>query len=192
MTGDAFDIKIDPGNGQEPRPIFKVDPSWITSRKSFFDMQGNHLFDLKKEHFHFVHQHMKLVDKDGNKFCEVKKNLKREFIPGMTSHTFVCRCYAEHEQVGFGSKYTVTMSSPNAGDQVLIMEGNWRDSIAQVKHEASGQVIAEVRRKSAFKSLSTFLWAQQTYMLTVAPGVDYAALAAVAIVFDECENDGPV
>lgn len=78
ITGDAFDIKIDPGNGQEPQPIFKVDPSWITSKKSFFDMQGNHQFDLKKEYFHLVHEYMKLVDAEGNKFCEVKKNVKRK------------------------------------------------------------------------------------------------------------------
>lgn len=76
ITGDAFDIRLDPGNGQTPQPFFKVDPSWITSKKSFFDLQGNHLFDLKKEHFHLLHEYMKLVDKDGNKFCEVKKNIK--------------------------------------------------------------------------------------------------------------------
>lgn len=78
ITGDAFDIKVDPGNGQQPQPIMKVDPSWITSRKSFYDMQGNHMFDLKKEYLHFVHAYMKLVDPEGKKFCEVKKNVKRK------------------------------------------------------------------------------------------------------------------
>lgn len=92
--------------------------------------------------------------------------------------------------MGFGSKFTITFSSPGgAGEQVLVMEGNWRDSTAQIKHEASGQVVAQVHRKSAFKSLSTFLFDQQTYMVTVAPGVDFAALAAVSIVFDEWENE---
>lgn len=69
------------------------------------------------------------------------------------------------------------------------MEGNWRDSTAQIKHEGSGQVCAEVHRKSAFKSLSTFLFDQQTYMVTIAPGVDYGAIAAICIAFDEWENE---
>lgn len=79
ITGDAFDIKIDPQNGQPPQPIFKVDPSWITSRKSFHDMNGNHLFDVKKEHFHLVHKYFKAVDPSGTKFFEIKSGFSREY-----------------------------------------------------------------------------------------------------------------
>lgn len=79
ITGDAFDIKIDPQNGQPPQPIFKVDPSWITSRKSFHDMNGNHLFDVKKEHFHLVHKYFKAVDPNGTKFFEIKSGFSREY-----------------------------------------------------------------------------------------------------------------
>lgn len=79
ITGDAFDIILDPQNGQNPYPIFKVDPSLLTSRKSFYDMQGNHLFDLKKEHFHLVHSYFKAVDPNGKKFFEVKSGFQREF-----------------------------------------------------------------------------------------------------------------
>lgn len=78
ITGDAFDIKIDPQNGQPPHPVFKVDPSWITSRKSFHDVNGNHLFDVKKEHFHLVHNYFKAVDPSGKKFFEVKSGFSRE------------------------------------------------------------------------------------------------------------------
>lgn len=74
LTGDAFDIKVDPGTGQAPFPICKVDPSFLNTKKSFSDMQGRHLFDLRKEHFHLVHQYMKLVDGKGEKLCEFKKN----------------------------------------------------------------------------------------------------------------------
>lgn len=91
--------------------------------------------------------------------------------------------------MGFGSKFTITFTQAGAPDVVLVMEGNWRDSTADIKNEATGQVYARVTRKSMFKSLSTFLFDQQTYMVIVAPGVDYAALAAVSIVFDEWEND---
>lgn len=79
LTGDAFDIQLDPQNGSKPYPVFKVDPSLLTSRKSFYDMQGNHLFDLKKEHFHLVHSYFKAVDPQGNKFFEVKSGFQREY-----------------------------------------------------------------------------------------------------------------
>lgn len=78
LTGDTFDIIIDPQNGQKPHPIFKVDPSILTSKKSFYDMQSNRLFDLKKEHFHPVHKYFKAVDPKGKKFFEVKSGFQRE------------------------------------------------------------------------------------------------------------------
>lgn len=79
VTGDAFDIKIDPGNGQPPQPIFKVDPSWITTKKSFYDMNGKHLFDVKKEWMHFIHRTFKAVDPQGTKFFQVKSGFACEF-----------------------------------------------------------------------------------------------------------------
>lgn len=92
--------------------------------------------------------------------------------------------------VGFGSKFTITFTSAaGAAEQTLVMEGNWRDSVAEIKLEGSGLVCVRVQRKSAFKSLSTFLFDQQTYLVTVAPGVDLAAAAAMCIVFDEWENE---
>lgn len=78
ITGDAFDIKLDPQNGQPPHPVFKVDPSLITSRKSFHDVNGKHLFDVKKEHLHLVHKYYKAVDPSGTKFFEVKSGFSRE------------------------------------------------------------------------------------------------------------------
>lgn len=93
--------------------------------------------------------------------------------------------------MGFGSKFTITFSPPGGPEQVLVMEGNWRDSVAEIKHEGTGQVCAQVHRKSMFKSFSSFVFDQQTYGVTIAPGVDSAAIAAVCIVFDEWENDKP-
>jgi alkaline phosphatase D len=75
ITGDAFDIKIDPQNGEQPpQPMFKVDPSWITTKKSFHDANGNHLFDIKKDWSHLIHRTFKVVDPQGNKFLEVKNS----------------------------------------------------------------------------------------------------------------------
>lgn len=47
----------------------------LTSKRAFFDMDGKHLFDLKKEHFH-LHDYMKMVTEDGEKFCDIKKHYK--------------------------------------------------------------------------------------------------------------------
>lgn len=80
ITGDAFDIKLDPQNGQPPQPVFKVDPSWITTKKAFYDMAGNHLFDMKKEWMHLVHRTFKIVDPQGVKFFEVKSGFTCESI----------------------------------------------------------------------------------------------------------------
>lgn len=91
--------------------------------------------------------------------------------------------------VGFGSKFTITFTSPSGATQVLVMEGNWRDSVAEIKLEATGAVCARIHRKSKLKSLSTFLFDQNTYVVTVAPGVDQVAVAAMCIVFDEWENE---
>lgn len=90
VTGDAFDVQIDPQDGQNPYPVFKVDPSFITSKKAFYDMQGNHLFDLRKEHFHLVHKTFKAVDPQGNKFFEVKSGIQRECSSGYR-HIYICR-----------------------------------------------------------------------------------------------------
>ncbi|VDC03177.1 unnamed protein product [Peniophora sp. CBMAI 1063] len=166
LTGDAFDIKIDPQNGQEPYPIFKVDPSAITSRKSFYDMKGTHLFDLKKEHFHLVHTYYKAVNPNGDKFFEVKSGFAL-----------------------VGSKATATFTSANGTPETLSMKGNWRDSSAEIMDETRGVPVAVIQRKSAFKSLSTFLFDQQTYGVSVAPGVDFALMAAMCICFDEMNNE---
>lgn len=95
LTGDAFEIKLDPGNGREPYPVLKVDPSILTSKRAFSDMSGRHLFDLKKEHFHPVHEYMKLVDAEDNKFCEMKKHITGTYVFALPqTHTHVQRIRA--------------------------------------------------------------------------------------------------
>lgn len=190
ITVDPFDIKLDPGDGQQPQPIFKVHPNWMTSKKAFHDMEYNYLFELRKERFHLLHEHVKLVDYDDETFCEIKKNFQGTATWVQPTSRGILPKMLMRYTVDFGSKFTIIFSSPGAGDQVLVMEGNWRGSTAQIRHEGSGQVCAEVHRKAAFESLDTSLVDQeQTYMVTIAPGVDYAALSAICIALDEWEND---
>ncbi|ROV91084.1 hypothetical protein VPNG_09919 [Cytospora leucostoma] len=166
VTGDAFDVQIDPQDGQDPYPIFKVDPSFITSKKAFYDMQDNHLFDLRKEHFHLVHKTFKAVDPQGNKFFEVKSGIQL-----------------------VGSKATATFTSTNGREETLVVKGNWRDSTADIVDVNRGVTVAQIHRKSKFQSFSTFAFDQNSYSLSVAPGVDYALMSALCVAFDEFHND---
>lgn len=77
LTGDSFDIKL--ANGQ---PILRVQGKAlsISGRKSVYDMAGNHLFDIAKEHLH-IHTTFVAQDPQGNKIMEVKSSFARESWP---------------------------------------------------------------------------------------------------------------
>lgn len=68
------------------------------------------------------------------------------------------------------------------------MQGNWRASTADITLEATGAVCARVQRQSRLQSMSALFFDQNTYTVTVAPGVDHAAVAAMCIAFDEWEK----
>jgi len=88
LSGDSFDIKM--ANGQ---PILKVAGKLmsISGRKSVFDMAGNRLFDICKEHFH-IHSTYVCEDPNGQKFLEVKSKFKRKLSPGLSNHDDFLRC----------------------------------------------------------------------------------------------------
>lgn len=81
LTGDDFHIKL--ANGM---PILRVEGKVmsISGRKKLFDEQGNHLFDIVKEHFH-LHTTFAVEDAKGQKIMEVKSSFKREFY-GLRSY----------------------------------------------------------------------------------------------------------
>jgi uncharacterized protein YxjI len=70
ISGDSFDVKL--ANGQ---PIFQIKAKHmsLSGRKSVFDMAGNHLFDIVKEHLH-IHTTFAAVDPHGKKLLEVKSS----------------------------------------------------------------------------------------------------------------------
>lgn len=70
-----------------------------------------------------------------------------------------------------------------------MMKGNWRDSTADIVDETRNVVVARITRKSMFKSFTTFATGQNEYGLTVAPGVDFALMAALCVCFDELNNE---
>ncbi|KNG85042.1 hypothetical protein ANOM_006967 [Aspergillus nomiae NRRL 13137] len=161
LSGDSFDVKLASG-----QPIFQIKAKHmsISGRKSIFDMAGNHLFDLVKEHLH-IHSTYVAQAPDGRKLLEVKSSLSL-----------------------IGSKATATFTSPSTGSTVsLKMKGNWRDSKADIVDEATGAVVAQIDRK-LLRARQMF-FDQQTYAVIVAPGVDLALIAALCVCFDEKNNE---
>lgn len=76
LTGDDFHIKL--ANGT---PILRVEGKVmsISGRKKVFDEQGNHLFDIVKEHFH-LHATFRVEDAQKRKIMEVKSSMKRKSL----------------------------------------------------------------------------------------------------------------
>lgn len=71
LSGDSFDIATPDG-----RAFLKVQGKHMTlsGRKSFFDMQGNHLFDLCKEHFK-LHATYVASTPEGKEFLTIKNSM---------------------------------------------------------------------------------------------------------------------
>ncbi|KAF2464460.1 uncharacterized protein BDR25DRAFT_307181 [Lindgomyces ingoldianus] len=161
LTGDSFSIKL--ANGT---PILQVEGKIlsISGRKTVRDMQGKHLFDIVKEHFH-IHTTFAVKDPSDRKIMEVKSKFAI-----------------------LGSKAVATFTSTNGKAEELQMKGNWFDTSADITDEAQGGiVVGRIDRK--LLSGKDILFGQQTYALQVAPGVDMALMAAMCICMDEKNNE---
>ncbi|KAJ3494105.1 hypothetical protein NLG97_g4296 [Lecanicillium saksenae] len=162
LSGDSFDIKNI--NGQ---PFLKVQGrhATISGRKSIYDMAGTHLFDIVKEHFH-LHATYAAETPEKHKFLEIKSSIKL-----------------------FGSKATGTFTAPDGKTHIFGMRGNWLDSKAEIilGEDKAGPVVAIIDRQ--FFNKREFFGGQQTYAVTVAPGMDMALAVALCIALDEKNNE---
>ncbi len=185
LSGDSFDIKL--ANGQ---PILRVEGKVmsLSGRKSVFDMNGNHLFDIYKEHFH-LHATYVCEDAQGNRFFELKRRFASECpLPHLPRQQVEDRLLTKRGCTVFGSKATATLTVPATGKtESLVMHGNWLDSSADIADESTGAVVARINRK--LLSSRDIFFGQQTYALQVAPGADLAVSAGMAICFDELNNE---
>ena len=85
--------------------------------------------------------------------------------------------------VVIGSKATITFTSLRTGKyETFVMRGNWRSSKADIVDEATGFVMARIKRDRTAKH---YLMGAQTYTVTVAQGVDMALVSAMCICLDE-------
>ncbi|KAK6519787.1 hypothetical protein TWF506_000082 [Arthrobotrys conoides] len=160
LSGDSYDITT-----VEKVPVFKVQGKKLSlsGRKIFADQQGNELFHLRKEHLS-IHTTYYGEDSSGKVLFEVKSKFS----------------------IGTSKAY-VNFTDVNGTAHSLLMKGNWFDTKSDIVDEKTGSVVASVNRK--LFNLGELIGGQQTYVLTVAPGVDMALMCAACICFDEKNNE---
>ena len=103
LSGDSFDVKLASG-----QPIFQIKAKHmsVSGRKSVFDMAGNHLFDLVKEHLH-IHSTFAAQAPDGRKLLEVKSSLSCEW-------PFPCRFHRLSLLSFARSRFTVWLTTASS------------------------------------------------------------------------------
>jgi len=67
------------------------------------------------------------------------------------------------------------------------MKGDFFDTSADIKDESTGRSVARIDR--SFFNARELLGGQQTYVVTIAPGVDMALIIAMCIALDEMRNE---
>ncbi|KAF5645448.1 DUF567 domain protein [Fusarium sp. NRRL 52700] len=159
LTGDDFEVCH--VNGQ---PILKVEGKVmsVSGRKMVYDMRGNHLFSIIKEHFH-IRTTYALEDPQRNKFVEVRSSFRL-----------------------FGSRASATFNSIDGSAEVLEINGKWHNYDASIVDTITDNVVACISRRVSGRDL---LCGQQTYALEVRPGVDMALMVALCICWDEKKNE---
>lgn len=162
LSGDSFDIKTIDG-----RDILQVkgEAFSLSGRKSVMDVHGNHLFTIRKEHFTLSRSYY-AEDTQGRRFFEVQG----KFSLG-------------------SSKSIGRFFNPFTNQQEeLLMKGNFFDTSADITNTKTGQTVARIDRK--LLNAREFFADAQTYVVTVAEGVDLALMAAMCICLDERRNEG--
>lgn len=166
LSGDSFSIETYPAG----IPILQVqgEAFSLSGRKHVLDMQGNRLFDLRKEHLSIPKTYY-AEDPQGNRFFEVEGKFS----------------FGSSKAVG---KFSYPDQPTGQMRQArLLMHGDFFDRTADITDEASGRVVARIDRH--FLNARQILGGQQTYVVTVAQNVDLALIAAMCICLDERRNE---
>ncbi|KAF2840239.1 hypothetical protein M501DRAFT_1049268 [Patellaria atrata CBS 101060] len=160
LSGDSFRIQ-----NLEGRPILQVEGkvATISGRKIVRDMAGNELFHIRKKHL-ALFQTFYAEDSKGERFFEVKGKFAL-----------------------LGSKAVGTFRGFSGEEHRLTMEGNWLNSKADIVDEATGKTVATINRKRW--NARDLIGGQQTYQVTIAPGMDMALIVAMCIMLDERRNE---
>ncbi|KAK7535530.1 tubby C-terminal-like domain-containing protein [Phyllosticta citricarpa] len=130
----------------------------LSSRKHVKDAQGRDLFTIRKHLWKCLPSYY-LEDPSGNRICEVSGNWS--FVSQRATCTFV----------SIGGK-----------SETLSLKGRWTQTGAEIKHEPTGQTVANITRRISARDL---LVNSQAYWLFVAPNVDMALMVAICVCLDD-------
>ncbi|KAE8222864.1 hypothetical protein CF319_g4009 [Tilletia indica] len=164
FSGDNFKVK----DAVTDQSIFEVDGKAfsLSSSKHVKDATGQTLFTLKKK---LISLHMTYEG----------------YAPGSDDALFTVK-----SSFSFGTKLTATFTNRAAGGGgepvTLVLKGDLFDRKAEICTEA-GVPVARISR--SFANMGQLFFDTQTYILTIAPGVDAALLLAICIVLDEKANE---
>lgn len=163
LSGDSFSIKTIDG-----RVIIEVkgEKLSLSGRKRVLDPQGNPLFDIRKKHI-AIHTTFYCENPQGVKFFEVKSKFS----------------------IGSTKAIATFQSTVSGGTQhEFPMKGNFFGSKAEITDVKTGSVVAVINRE--FLNAGELIGGQQTYQVTVQPGVDLALISAMCICLDEKREQG--
>ncbi|KAL0574508.1 hypothetical protein V5O48_007441 [Marasmius crinis-equi] len=162
FTGDDFHIKDADGRDFL---ICKAKVLSMHGRKEFYDPNGNMMFIVKKKLFS-IHTTFEGYAPDEQTLLFT---IKSSFSIGK-------------------AKLTTTFKNVDGQDVELALRGDFFDRKATISlGTPEGPPVGHIAR--SFLNGREILFDQQTYFLTVAPGVDAALLAVLCVCLDEKENE---
>ncbi|CAE6464152.1 unnamed protein product [Rhizoctonia solani] len=163
LSGDSFDI-TDP----QGRAYFKIEGSVLSLRdkKTLKQADGRPIFNIQNK---LLSIHRQFLIYNANQSTE------SEPLCVIKSHFSLT-----------GAKLDVQFKNAADGRQVQFdLRGSFFDRSAEVT--VNGQPVARISRQ--FLNSGELLFDQQTYYLTVAPGVDAAMMVALCVCMDEKQNE---
>ncbi|PBP26524.1 DUF567-domain-containing protein [Diplocarpon rosae] len=159
LSGDTFHI-VDENNHEVVQ--CRGTTFSLSDRKEFADASGRALFSLRTRLLS-LHKSFYAEAPGGEVLFEVKGKFS----------------------IG-SSKMVATFTNASTRAPVeLVIKGDWLDRAATITMGKT--TVAQISR--SYFNMREVFGGQQTYYMTVAPGVDLAMLAAICVCLDERENE---
>ncbi|KAH8595820.1 tubby C-terminal-like domain-containing protein [Bisporella sp. PMI_857] len=137
----------------------------LSDRKQFLDARGQPLFALR------------------TKLLALHKTYYGETQDGTTLFTVKAKFSIGKAKMNA----TFTNLASDKKEIELCIRGDWFDKSAQITIGEGGPVVASINR--SVLTAGQIFGGQQTYYVTVAPGVDLSLMAALCVCLDEKENE---
>ncbi|CAE6442609.1 unnamed protein product [Rhizoctonia solani] len=162
LSGDSFEI-TDP----QGRPYFKMEGNALSIRnkKTLKQADGRPIFNIQNKLLTIHHQYL---------VYNANESTESEPLFLIKSHFSVT-----------GAKIDVTFKNAADGREVVFdLRGSFFDRSAEITQvDTLGDLV------HADRETGELLFDQQTYYLTVAPGVDAAMMVALCVCMDEKQNE---